>query len=445
MASKSSRNPPKAGTSRHISDVGRGFAAAPDTDVTPHYLDHRQRLRARFVERGAEAMPDYELMELVLFAAIPRRDVKPLAKHLIDRFGSFADAIAAPRERLLEVDGIGEAVVAQLKIVEAAALRLSRTRLLGKPALSSWTALIDYCAATMARNPHEEFRILFLDRKNVLIADEVQGQGTVDHTPVYPREIVKRALELSASAHHPRAQPSQRRSHAVPRRHCNDARDRQCRQGAAHRRPRPPRRRPRRHRQFQGAGVVMKTLEGSRAGLRRWLHRIAPAALLLICMALPIAGARAAAAVPPGVWLMGTKVAVQIFDCRGKLCGRVIWLKASLNPEGLLKRDKLNPDPALRQRQVCGPTIIWNLRPNGKNGWTGGWFYNADDGATYRIALELTSADVLTARIYVGNPGLRENQEIGPGPDGHIGRVVLTAASGRHPMRPVASRIGPRH
>ena len=158
-------------------------------------------------------MPDYELMELLLFAAIPRRDVKPLAKRLIERFGSFADAIAAPRARLLEVDGIGESVVTQLKIVEAAALRLSKGKVLNRPALSSWNALLDYCTATMARAPHEEFRVLFLDRKNVLIADEVQTRGTIDHTPVYPREIVKRALELGASAiilvhNHPSGDPT---------------------------------------------------------------------------------------------------------------------------------------------------------------------------------------------------------------------------------------------
>ncbi len=226
MGSKSSRNPQKATTDRpiskgrHISDVGRGFEgadAAGDKAPAPHYLDHRARLRARFLDGGAEAIPDYEMMELVLFAAIPRRDVKPLAKTLIDRFGSFADAIAAPRERLREVTGVGDTVVTHLKIVEAAALRLSRLRLLGKPALSSWSALIDYCAATMGRNPHEEFRILFLDRKNVLVADEVQGAGTVDHTPVYPREIVKRALELSASAiilvhNHPSGDPTPSRA-----------------------------------------------------------------------------------------------------------------------------------------------------------------------------------------------------------------------------------------
>jgi DNA repair protein RadC len=229
---------------RHISDIGQSFEGAEPVGVKapddarqeapeeprekaykkataklsekargPHYLDHRARLRARFVDGGTDAMPDYELMELVLFAAIPRRDVKPLAKTLIDKFGSFADAIAAPRERLREVTGVGDNVVTHLKIVEAAALRLSKLRVLGKPALSSWSALIDYCAAVMGRNPQEEFRILFLDRKNVLIADEVQGQGTVDHTPVYPREIVKRALELSASSiilvhNHPSGDPS---------------------------------------------------------------------------------------------------------------------------------------------------------------------------------------------------------------------------------------------
>ena len=162
-------------------------------------------------------MPDYELMELVLFAAIPRRDVKPLAKQLIAQFGSFAEAIAAPYARLREVPGIGESVVTQLKIVEAAALRLARTELLNKPALSSWGAVIDYCTAAMARSLHEEYRVLFLDRKNVLFADEVQTRGTIDHTPVYPREIVKRALELGASAiilvhNHPSGDPTPSRA-----------------------------------------------------------------------------------------------------------------------------------------------------------------------------------------------------------------------------------------
>src|ERR1700744_4150887 len=146
------------------------------TEPSPH-AGHRDRLRERFLNGGADAMPDYEMLELVLFAAIPRRDVKPLAKGLLTRFGSFADVIATPRERLLEIEGIGESVVTQLKIVEAAALRLSRTKVIGKPALSSWQALLDYCKAAMARAVREEFRVLFLDRKNVLIADEVQGTG----------------------------------------------------------------------------------------------------------------------------------------------------------------------------------------------------------------------------------------------------------------------------
>jgi DNA repair protein RadC len=202
---------PKPPAKNQVADVAREF------EGEPHYVDHRQRLRARFLDGGAEAMPDYELMELVLFSAIPRRDVKPLAKALIAHFGSFAEAIAAPRDRILEVDGAGDSVVILLKIVEAAALRLSKTRLLNRPVLSSWPALLDYCTAAMARAPHESFRILFLDRKNTLIADEVQTQGTVDHTPVYPREIVKRALELSASAvilvhNHPSGDPTPSRA-----------------------------------------------------------------------------------------------------------------------------------------------------------------------------------------------------------------------------------------
>ena len=177
----------------------------------PHYQGHRERLRERFREAGAAALSDYELLELVLFAGIPRRDVKPLAKQLLAKFGSFADVIAASPDRLSEF--VGEAAIMQLKIVEAAALRLLRTRLIGKPALSSWSALLDYCSAAMARSETEEFRVLFLDRKNVLVADEVQSEGTVDHAPVYPREIIKRALELSASSiilvhNHPSGDPT---------------------------------------------------------------------------------------------------------------------------------------------------------------------------------------------------------------------------------------------
>jgi DNA repair protein RadC len=162
-------------------------------------------------------MPDYEILELVLTTILPRRDVKPLAKALMAKFGGFADAIGAPIEQLIAVEGIKEATAIQLKVIEAAALRLSKTRLLNRPVLSSWNALLDYCAAAMARAPQEEFRVLFLDRKNVLIADEVQSRGTVDHTPVYPREIVRRALELSASAlilvhNHPSGDPTPSRA-----------------------------------------------------------------------------------------------------------------------------------------------------------------------------------------------------------------------------------------
>ena len=158
-------------------------------------------------------MPDYELLELTLFAAQPRRDTKPLAKALLVRFGSFAEVIAAPRARLMEVKGVGENVANHLKIVEAAAQRLAKTKIMGRAALSSWSALLDYCTAAMARSETEEFRVLFLDRKNMLVADEVLNRGTVDHAPVYPREIVKRALELNASAiilvhNHPSGDPA---------------------------------------------------------------------------------------------------------------------------------------------------------------------------------------------------------------------------------------------
>ena len=210
----------------------KGLALATKSGLSDadsqHYLGHRERLRERFLSGGADAMPDYELMELTLFAAVPRRDVKPLAKALIGRFGSFAEAIAAPRDRILEVEGASASVAIQLKIVEAAALRLAKTRLLGRPALTSWAALIDYCAAAMARSQTEEFRILFLDRKNVLIADEVQSSGTVDHTPVYPREIVKRALDHAATAiilvhNHPSGDPTPSRADITMTRDVADA------------------------------------------------------------------------------------------------------------------------------------------------------------------------------------------------------------------------------
>lgn len=180
----------------------------------PSYIaDHRKRLRVRFMDGGAQAMPDYEMLELVLFRAIPRQDVKPLARALLDRFGDFNGVITAPAQRLKEVRGVGDAVICELKIVEAAAQRLARARILQRHVVSSWDQLLDYCHTTMAHRDTEQFRVLFLDRKNVLIADEEQAQGTVDHVPVYPREVVKRALELNASAlilvhNHPSGDPT---------------------------------------------------------------------------------------------------------------------------------------------------------------------------------------------------------------------------------------------
>jgi DNA repair protein RadC len=174
---------------------------------------HRERLRKRFLEGGPEALADYELLELVLFRAIPRRDVKPLAKALIARFGSFAETVAAPAARLMEVGQIGEAAATELKIVEAAALRLSKESMRKRLALGTFAQVLDYCRGAMAFRETEEFRVIFLDKKNGLLADEVQGRGTVDHTPVYPREVIRRALELNASAlilvhNHPSGDPT---------------------------------------------------------------------------------------------------------------------------------------------------------------------------------------------------------------------------------------------
>ena len=192
----------------------RGLADATPADV-PHYLGHRDRLRQRLRDAGEDALPDYELLELILFAAIPRQDVKPLAKRMLEAFGGdLAELMSAPRDRLKEIDGVGDAVIDQLKIVRTAAARLSRENAKKQNvSLSSWRALVDYCMVRMARETNEQFRILFLDRKNKLLRDEVQGQGTIDHTPVYPREVVKRALELGASAiilvhNHPSGDPT---------------------------------------------------------------------------------------------------------------------------------------------------------------------------------------------------------------------------------------------
>ncbi|WP_374636373.1 DNA repair protein RadC [Paracoccus sp. (in: a-proteobacteria)] len=197
-------------------DEAEPTAAPPPArgERTPSYLaDHRARLRDRFMQGGADALPDYELLELVLFRALPRQDVKPLARQLLDRFGDFNRVLSAPAARLTEVAGVGPAVVQEFKIVEAAAQRLARSRIMHRPVLTSWDALLDYCHTAMAHREIEQFRVLYLDRKNVLIADEEQARGTVDHVPVYPREIMRRALELTASAlilvhNHPSGDPT---------------------------------------------------------------------------------------------------------------------------------------------------------------------------------------------------------------------------------------------
>ncbi len=184
-----------------------GFAEAP------HYHGHRERLRERFRDAGADALSDYELLEMVLFRALPRRDVKPLAKALIGRFGSFAEVVHAPDARLREVSGLGAAAIIELKLIAAAASRVAKGQLKQRTLLSSWASVLDYCRTAMAFADREQFRVLFLDKRNQLIADELQQVGTVDHTPVYPREVMKRALELSATAiimvhNHPSGDPT---------------------------------------------------------------------------------------------------------------------------------------------------------------------------------------------------------------------------------------------
>lgn len=183
----------------------------------PHYLGHRDRLRRRFLQHGPDALPDYELLELLLTFAIPRSDVKPLAKQLIVRFGSFAEVIAADPERLMEVKGVKQNTAVALVAVRAAAARMLKGELAARPLLGSFDAVVDYCRAAMAFHATEQFRVLFLDKKNRLLADEVQQRGTVDHTPVYPREVVKRAIELGATAlilvhNHPSGDPTPSRA-----------------------------------------------------------------------------------------------------------------------------------------------------------------------------------------------------------------------------------------
>ncbi len=190
-------------------------AEASSAKDSPH-AGHRERLRERFLKAGSDALADHELIELLLFSAIPRKDTKPLAKQIIATFGSFEEALAAPIERLRAM-GLSDVAVGLIKVIEASAIRLAKKQVHRKPVISSWTALLDYCKANIARAPVEQFRLLLLDRKNRLIDDALMAEGTVDHTPVYPREIVKRALEVGASSiilvhNHPSGDPTPSRA-----------------------------------------------------------------------------------------------------------------------------------------------------------------------------------------------------------------------------------------
>lgn len=200
----------------------RGRALEPNpsnasVSADEHFHGHRDRLRQRFRDSGDRALADYELLELLLFRLIPRRDTKPIAKALLARFGSLPEVLGAPAKLLTEVKGVGDSVATDLKLVASIAHRMLKGELKGRQVLGSWSSVIEYCRAAMAFEAREQFRVLFLDKKNALIADEVQQTGTVDHTPVYPREVVKRALELSATAiilvhNHPSGDPTPSRA-----------------------------------------------------------------------------------------------------------------------------------------------------------------------------------------------------------------------------------------
>ncbi|PWL17713.1 hypothetical protein DKP76_08025 [Falsochrobactrum shanghaiense] len=182
----------------------------------PHHLGHRDRLRQRF-RAAPDTLADYELLELLLFRVIPRADTKPRAKALLNRFGSLAEVLGASEQLIAETPGVGPSIALDLKIIEAVLKRSARSTVMEREVLGSWSKVVEYCTAAMAYEPREQFRILFLDKKNRLIADEIQQQGTVDHTPVYPREVVKRALELSATAiilvhNHPSGDPTPSRA-----------------------------------------------------------------------------------------------------------------------------------------------------------------------------------------------------------------------------------------
>src|ERR1700740_2419408 len=193
--------------------AGPERARRAKAEVKPHYVGHRDRLRERASAGGLAALPDYEVLELLLFRSIPRGDVKPLAKQLLARFGSLGAVLGADMEALKSVRGVGEAVALDLRLVQEAALRAAREQAARRTVISSWSALLTYVKTALAHEPREQVRVLFLGKNNQLIADEVTGEGTVDHAPVYPRELMRRALELSASAvilvhNHPSGDPT---------------------------------------------------------------------------------------------------------------------------------------------------------------------------------------------------------------------------------------------
>ncbi|MEM1035523.1 MAG: DNA repair protein RadC [Pseudomonadota bacterium] len=186
-------------------------------DTKPHWQGHRDRLRSKLIKRGPGALEDYELLETLLFAFIPRRDVKPIAKTLLQRFGSLSAVLSAPPSDLIGTKGVGETVAAYLKATQEIGLRAAQEKIKAKTIISSWTALLSYVRTHLQHETREQFRVLFLDKKNQLLADELMGQGTVDHAPVYPREIARRALELHASAlilvhNHPSGDPTPSRA-----------------------------------------------------------------------------------------------------------------------------------------------------------------------------------------------------------------------------------------
>jgi DNA repair protein RadC len=207
--------------SKHFAEANPGFLIGIDAPTStaepPGHLGHRARMRTKLLQAGPDALLDHEMMEMVLFLALPRRDTKPIARALLTRFGSFANALTAPLTDLREVEGLGEAGLAALRTVQGAALRLSRAEVIDRPVLDHWDRLLAYLTAALSREKVEQFRVLFLDSRNRLIADEAQARGTVNHTPVYPREVVRRALELQATAlilvhNHPSGDPTPSRA-----------------------------------------------------------------------------------------------------------------------------------------------------------------------------------------------------------------------------------------